>query len=81
MIIDVSLNNTELSIGDAFLCKNGNAIRFVGSDNTTDEIVILNSMFVEINRYKTLEDVSKHYTIVKVIKNKNIKISEVNDNE
>lgn len=81
MILDVSVNPDDLQIGDMFLCRNGNQARFVGYDQQANEILVLSTNFIILNRYKELDEIKRHYTIVKVIKNQNIKISEVIEHE
>lgn len=72
-----AINEQELEIGDAFLCKNSKVIRFVGCDPSTKMITVMNSTFSVINEYNSLADIHEHYTINKIIKNKNLIISEV----
>lgn len=82
MIINIkAVDEESLSLGDAFLCKNSKEIRFIGYDQATDKVVVLDTSFDVVNRYDKVSEIAEHYTINKIIKNDKIIISEVNENE
>lgn len=83
MKINIDTDKEVLEVGDAFLCHStsGPLIRFIGYEPKNKEVLILNSKFIVIDKYDTIKEVRDASSIIKIIKNNNIQISEVKDNE
>lgn len=85
MKINIDAHKEVLEEGDAFLCRgaSGPLIRFIGYEPKSQGYLILNSKFTVIERYDNLKEVRNAYasSIIRVIKNNNIQVSEVKNNE